>query len=84
MPFFKASLGASVVVDRHRCLWLDSSRTTITLLVKSELTLFVATFAHWASLYLVKLLSIADAILEPYKESELLDRACDELGNDDM
>jgi hypothetical protein len=36
--------------------------TTITLLVKLEPSLFVATFALWASFYLVKLLFVADAI----------------------
>jgi hypothetical protein len=62
MPFFKASLGTSVVAGRYRLLWSDSSGTTITLLVKSKLPLFVATFAPFASLYLIKLLSVADVV----------------------
>jgi hypothetical protein len=62
MPFFKASLGAGVVVGRHQCLWSDSSGTSITLLVKSKLPLFVAMFVPWASLYLVKLISVVDAV----------------------
>jgi hypothetical protein len=62
MPFFKVSLGAIAIVGRHRRLWLDSSGTTITLLMKSELSLFVATFVPWASLYLMKLLFVADAV----------------------
>jgi hypothetical protein len=62
MSFFKTLLGASAVVGRHRRLWSDSSGTTITLLVKSELLLFVVTFATWTSLYLMKLLFVADAV----------------------
>jgi hypothetical protein len=55
MTFFKASLEVGAVVGRHQRLWSDSSG-------KSKLPLFVATFAPWASLYLMKLLSVADAI----------------------
>jgi hypothetical protein len=62
MLFFKALLGASAVAGRHRRLWSDSSGTMITLLVKSELPLFVATFVTWASIYLMKLLFVADAV----------------------
>jgi hypothetical protein len=60
MPFFKGSLEVGVVAGQH--LWSDSSGTSITLLVKSKLPLFVATFVPWASLYLMKLLFVADAV----------------------
>jgi hypothetical protein len=56
MPFFNASLEASAVIGQHRRLWSDSSGTSITLLVKLKLPLFVVIFVSWASLYLVKLL----------------------------
>jgi hypothetical protein len=62
MLFFKALLGASAIAGRHRRLWSDSSGTMITLLVKSKLPLFVATFVPWASIYLMKLLFVADAV----------------------
>jgi hypothetical protein len=38
----------------------------------------------WQVLYLVKLPLTAGAFWGPYKKSELLGRACDELGNDNM
>jgi hypothetical protein len=53
MTFFKASLEAGAIAGRHRRLWSDG---------KSKLPLFVVTFVSWASLYLVKLLSVADAV----------------------